>query len=639
MIRSTLQSIMLAVAFLGPLSGCGDLPPVVPLSGCVDGYRRCVAEGVETCVGGAWQQAVPCGVDQECRDGECVLKEPLVITECGNGTLEAGESCDGPNLGLGTCEGLGYPGGVLSCNDDCSYDSADCDPHSEPPSCNDGVRDEVEECDGSDLGGEDCGSLGFSGGTLACAEDCSFDLRACEHVAPATCGDGMRNGSEVCEDTDLGGADCAALGYVGGTLSCTGGCSFDESQCVSGPPESWLLTRIDNSDVHVAASATTPQGITFIVGTYDTPSVTLGGITLVGDPAELQQGFLAKSDSTGAVVWAENIPGDPVDVIQRPPNGVYVLTGLGTVAKILKVSPAGQIAPAKGVITGTLSIAPGRLAVDATHVYVAGTISSGTLTINAMSKTATVQEEIFVAALDHGLQTTYWLSLTGAKGGGVRGLALEGQTSGLYLLANFEGDWITGASVAGCTSAGGQDVLLAGFEAGAGQALTEGTLKSAHCLGSVGDDLARHLAVSANGQVYASGYLAAQPAAMPGLSVITGSRDFISRYDTTIDKFVWVKEVNMFADRLAVGASGTIYAAGQSYAKTVLAVREFSEANATHISGRSISLAGPNQHARVVALTCSATGETVTVGNFTGTLSGYSTSVQSTSNVGFFWRQ
>ena len=50
------------------------------------------------------------------------------------------------------------------------------------PACGNGIidEDEGEECDGTNLGGEDCLSQGFDGGVLRCdPEDCTFDTDGC----------------------------------------------------------------------------------------------------------------------------------------------------------------------------------------------------------------------------------------------------------------------------------------------------------------------------------------------------------------------------------------------------------------------------------------------------------------------------
>ncbi len=60
---------------------------------------------------------------------------------------------------------------------------------------------------------------------------------ACESegTCVASCGSGTREPTEDCEGTDLGGATCSSLGYPGGTLSCDNSCTFNTSACGSCP--------------------------------------------------------------------------------------------------------------------------------------------------------------------------------------------------------------------------------------------------------------------------------------------------------------------------------------------------------------------------------------------------------------------
>ena len=50
----------------------------------------------------------------------------IVVSVCGNGIVESGEQCDGSNLAGQTCIGLGYDGGTLSCNQDCTFNTSQC---------------------------------------------------------------------------------------------------------------------------------------------------------------------------------------------------------------------------------------------------------------------------------------------------------------------------------------------------------------------------------------------------------------------------------------------------------------------------------------------------------------------------------
>jgi hypothetical protein len=54
------------------------------------------------------------------------LLTPCAPTTCGNGTIETGEDCDGSNLNGSTCQSLGFLGGTLSCSGACTYDTSAC---------------------------------------------------------------------------------------------------------------------------------------------------------------------------------------------------------------------------------------------------------------------------------------------------------------------------------------------------------------------------------------------------------------------------------------------------------------------------------------------------------------------------------
>ena len=47
------------------------------------------------------------------------------------------------------------------------------------------------------------------------------------------CGDGKAEGTEICDGADLKGATCQSLGFLGGTLACAGNCTYDMSGCTS----------------------------------------------------------------------------------------------------------------------------------------------------------------------------------------------------------------------------------------------------------------------------------------------------------------------------------------------------------------------------------------------------------------------
>jgi cysteine-rich repeat protein len=145
---------------------------------------------------------------------------------CGNDQREGSEQCDGADLGGHTCETVGFAAGTLSCTDSCQLDTGQCETGS---ACGNGTVDAGEQCDGADLNGQTCILRGFASGTLVCSPACRFDESAC--VTAVNCGNGQIELGEQCDGSDLNASTCLDLGFDGGTLGCTGGCLFDMSSC------------------------------------------------------------------------------------------------------------------------------------------------------------------------------------------------------------------------------------------------------------------------------------------------------------------------------------------------------------------------------------------------------------------------
>ena len=145
------------------------------------------------------------------------------VSVCGDDVAEGVEACDGTDLVGEDCVSLGFDGGRLGCDARCLFDTAAC-----TIACGNGVVDDGEACDGDDLDGEDCASQGFDDGALGCAADCTFDVNAC---VVAVCGDDAADGPEDCDGADLGVEDCISLGYDGGAVVCDAACEYDVSGC------------------------------------------------------------------------------------------------------------------------------------------------------------------------------------------------------------------------------------------------------------------------------------------------------------------------------------------------------------------------------------------------------------------------
>lgn len=113
-------------------------------------------------------------------------------------------------------------------DDDCDGRDDCDDPSCAEFCCGDGILNGTEQCDGTDLAGATCEVLDtrFTGGTLSCSS-CRYDTSACEY-----CGNGVVEDGEACDGEDLDGVECGDLGYDSGELLCdTATCSFSTVSC------------------------------------------------------------------------------------------------------------------------------------------------------------------------------------------------------------------------------------------------------------------------------------------------------------------------------------------------------------------------------------------------------------------------
>jgi len=179
------------------------------------------------------------------------------VDSCGDGFVDPGEDCDGSQLNGATCTSLGFykADGVLACNAQCRLDTTDCD----TARCGDNlIQPEREDCESTDLGGKSCVSLGYERGTLSCNENCHFDLSGCESAG--LCGDSIIQAPEQCDGTELNGQSCQNLGYYEGILACSSSCQFImlncQGQCGDGTVDTFHQEACDGTNLDAQTCVT-----------------------------------------------------------------------------------------------------------------------------------------------------------------------------------------------------------------------------------------------------------------------------------------------------------------------------------------------------------------------------------------------
>jgi len=191
---------------------------------CNDGL---FCNGVEQCVSGKCARGTSPLVDDGigCTTDFCDESNNIIVNAPDDGLCDNGLYCDGLeicNVQLDCLSGVppncGGEGECMVCDEflkSCIYDESSCF---------------VETC--AELGGDICSSGEVCQGNLLVASDstncCSV---TCDPVS--LCGNGLPDVDEDCDGTNLGGDTCMTLGFDDGILACTSSCTFDTSSCTT----------------------------------------------------------------------------------------------------------------------------------------------------------------------------------------------------------------------------------------------------------------------------------------------------------------------------------------------------------------------------------------------------------------------
>ena len=342
--------------------------------------------------------------------------------------------------------------------------------------CGDGVKNGQEVCDGEHLGEAACADLGFYGGTLACNAQCQFNTSGCL----GRCGDEIVQGSadEQCDGSVLAGATCEQLGYHGGALACTDACTFDETGCAAFGRCGDETLDADNED----CDGSLPDNVTCnTLGNYG--------------------GALTCTETCTFDVSACERCGD--GIIQSDHQETCDLSQLGT-----------NTCASLGLPAGTLTCK--------------STCQYETANCNLLTQYGTAGED---RAQGAALTADHQLILVGAASGGLDGETPLGMTDGFVSRVNP----ITGARL------------------------------WTHLVGTTAADEITSVALDAAGNIYVAGTTGG---ALPGFSSVGNDDAFLVKYNS-LGQQQWIRQwgtpVGDYASAVAVDGNGQILVAGYTY--------------------------------------------------------------------------
>ena len=361
----------------------------------------------------------------------------------------------------------------------------------------------------------------------------------------------------------------------------------------------------------IAATAVDTAKQTYVGGSFNSATITLGGVTLTR--IGLKDMFVAKLDSSGNVIWARNFGGggastEPGDIAVDSAGNVYVngefnsaslttpaLTKIGSQDVFaIKLDSNGGTTWARNFGGSGASLFSFGIAVDGVfNVYVGGDFTSANLTTPALTKIGNT--DVFAIKLDSNGVTT-WARNFGGSGAvayqtriAVDGL-LNVYLSGLLGFSNL--------TTPALTRIGSSDALVIKLNSSGGTTW-------ARNFGGANADVNGTIAVDSAGNVYLGGYFQTANLTTPALTRIGNTDIFAAKLDTN-GTTTWAKNFGGSAAsallyQIAVDGAGNVYLSGT-----------FNNANLTT---PALTKIGVND---AYAIKLTATGNTAWARNFGG---------------------
>ncbi len=271
--------------------------------------------------------------------------------------------------------------------------------------------------------------------------------------------------------------------------------------------------------------ATDAQGNSYMTGSFESSSITFGGVTLQN--TGLSDVFVVKSDPSGNVIWAKSLVGSSVD-------------------------------------QSTAITADGSGNVYITGYYLGPTLTAGSITLTLIAGVNGGQNA-FIVKLDQ-LGNVIWANNIGGPQGYESGRSLATDiNNNVYLTGSF-GDSITFGNILLTNPNGGQDFFITKYN-------SSGIVQWAKKADGTRYEVSSHIVVDANGNSYVAGLYNCPTLTFENI-VLTNANNFyggdiyIVKYDP-MGNVVWVKTIGNTHDDGATGIAldhnGNLYISGYFY--------------------------------------------------------------------------
>lgn len=345
----------------------------------------------------------------------------------------------------------------------------------------------------------------------------------------------------------------------------------------------WGKSFGDYDHEYMRGIAVDPSGNVYITGFYTDDSVKLGTFSFA-NPDFVNQIFVAKLNSSGTIVWAKEMGGvydsEPTGMVADATGNIYVtgsFEGTGTFGSIVlsnfsngdgflaKMNSSGTVLWAKSFASPYSDNAESISIDPAGNVALTGRFYNSTISFGSVSLTATANCT-FVCKYDAS-GNLLWAKKVGAgtSASSNSGFSVASDASGnIYVGGDFSGNLQVGSTTLnGPTSPGYGSAYVIKYN-------SSGTELWAKKIGGNGIDFAKYAAITPAGNLIVAGVFSGSNTTI-GTTTLTNSNTnntmdaYVAQYDAS-GNVTWVKKIGGTGSEneihIAVSSSGNLFVNG-----------------------------------------------------------------------------